>query len=294
MKKKKENGSNVLKEKQLFECNNCGKVYKNQKSFLKHICKIVQKKEIRECNNCGKVYRIKKSFINHVCKIKKCPEEFKCEFCNKIFKYEKVFIKHICEKKKRFDDKNQKYFNLAFQFYNSMYAKKRKPKTIDDFINSRLYNAFIKFSKYVIDINVINPSFFVKFLLDNNIKIDDWTLPNVYDLYIRELTKLETASAALERNFKLMEQWEIETSNKWTDFFRKIDTTLAVLWIRSGRISPWVLYTASSSNELLSRMTSEQIKLIQNSLDPIFWEEKLKKEQDEVIYIQKILEEVGL
>lgn len=203
----------------------------------------------------------------------------------------------MCEKKRRHSDRDEKHVRTGFmaflKFYEFTYRRK-KSKTFDEFIDSQFYIAFVCFGRYVRDINAISPSAFVEFLLKNGVPIDKWCNPTVYETYLRELNKRETPDAAFERNLLLMQQWSLETENDWTDFFRKVAPAMATRWITTGRISPWVLFVASSANELMARMSDEQMSIVQGVLDTAFWGEKLETYKDEVARIQAILDEAGL
>jgi hypothetical protein len=223
--------------------------------------------------------------------------DFKCPYCTKSFKREKTLFAHMCPKKQRHIDREERFVKIGFLTFQKFYAlhyKSAKPRSYDDFANSQFYTAFTKFGKYLLAINAVNPNGFVEFLLKSGLEIDRWQAPPVYELYLRELTKKETADAALERNFQVMERWATEYGEPWTEFFRKVAPSEAVLMIQAGRISPWVLYTANSASELFARMSSEQMTLIQSALDPQFWERKLSDHADEVDAIRTVLEEVGL
>lgn len=220
-----------------------------------------------------------------------------CTFCTKVFKYEAFFLKHMCTKKQRFIDRDEKHVKLAFWIYQRFYeiaCKGRKQQTYDQFAASQFYLAFTRFGKYIHEINAVSPQAFVDFLIRTQVPVDRWTSPPVYEVYLRELNKKESADAALERNFLLMQQWSVETGREWTDFFREVPPALAVLWIRSGRISPWVLYTAPSAAELFARLSDEQMTLIQQALDPDFWGVKLSASAEEVEAIRTILQDAGI
>lgn len=225
--------------------------------------------------------------------------QFVCTFCPrpKTFKYESAFLKHMCTRKQRFIDRDEKHVKLAFWIYQRFYeiaCKGRKQQTYEQFAASQFYIAFTKFGKHMLDINAVSPQAFVDHLIRTQVPVDRWTSPTVYETYLRELNKKESADAALERNFLLMQQWSVETGEEWTDFFRKVPPALAVLWIRSGRISPWVLYTAPSSADLFGRLSDEQINLIQQALDPDFWGPKLEASAGEVEAIRTILQDAGI
>lgn len=223
--------------------------------------------------------------------------EPRCSFCNKTFKREKSLLDHRCEKKARFLDRDERHVKFGLFAYQRFYAvamRGSKPPDYDAFMRSQFYTAFVKFGRYVLDINAINPTDFIDFLIKAEVKVDHWTHQNVYATYLRELSKRESADAALERNLLLMQQWAVDTGHPWIEYFRMVPAPLAVMQIRSGRISPWVLYTASSGLELLGRLTPEQMDLVQDAIDPAFWETKLDKHADEVEVIRSVLDEAGL
>ena len=98
---------------------------------------------------------------------------------------------------------------------------------------------------------------------------------------------------AVERNILLMEQWGREYNENWVDFFRKVPTAQATTWIRKGRISPWLLYCGVGT-ALFERMSDEQLGLIKEWINPIFWTGKIRDNKAEVDQIKAILEEAGV
>lgn len=187
-----------------------------------------------------------------------------------------------------------KFGFFAYQRFYAIMMRGQKPPDYDNFMKSQFYTAFVKFGRHVLDINAINPTEFIDFLIKAEVKVDSWTHQSVYATYLRELSKRESADAALERNLLLMQQWAVETGHAWTDYFRLVPAPLAVMQIRSGRISPWVLYTAGSGLELLGRFTPEQMALVQQSIDPEFWSAKLERHAEDVDVIRAALDEAGL
>lgn len=224
------------------------------------------------------------------------PEVFKCEFCKAEFTRESVLLVHMCEKKRRWLWRDEKYIRIGFMAYQKFYELcmySKKEKTYKDFMNSKQFNSFAKFGKYLVDINAVKPEKFVEFVIKANIKVNDWTADWVYETWVRELAKKEQPDEAVKRNILLMEQWARETGDEWYNFFRNISTTLATQWIRTGRISPWVLYT-SVGGQLIDRMTDEQLNMIKDFINPTFWKQKIAQYKDDLKYYDKILKEAGL
>jgi len=227
--------------------------------------------------------------------VKAEPIKFVCDFCKHPYSTEKTLISHTCEKKRRWLWKDEKYAMMGFRAYQLFYEismKSKKPKTQEDFIDSQYYSAFIKFGKYLVDINALDPMGFTDFLIRTNVKLDDWTLPRPYEIWIRELGKKEHPDKALERNILLMEQWARETGEEWTDFFRNVSTVQATRWIKAGRLSPWLLFTVG--DELIERLSDEQLMMIKELLDANFWFKKFEYYSEEVRAIKFNLRAAGV
>ncbi len=191
------------------------------------------------------------------------------------------------------DTKNVK---VAFVAYQRLFASmgRRKPPSYESFAKSRLYPVFVRFGSYLINIQAINPLGFIDFLLRMEIPVDRWEHPTVYETYVRELNKSELPMEALERNIMLMQQWSIDTGNDWTDFFRMVAPAQATLWIMSGRISPWILLVASSAVELLTRLSPEQVGILNSCIDNNFWAAKLARHESDVEIIRQEMAAVGV
>lgn len=223
------------------------------------------------------------------------PIRFCCDFCKKDFATERSLIAHACEKKRRWLWKDEKYATMGFRAYQLFYEvsmKSKKPKTQEDFIESQYYSAFIRFGKYLVDINAIEPQGFVEFLIRANIPLREWDQPRAYEVWIRELGRKEHPDKALERNILLMEQWARDTGEDWTDFFRLVSPALATKWIKSGRLSPWLLFTVG--DDLIARLSDEQLGMVEELLNPTFWSHKFKTYAEEVKSIRFNLQSVGV
>lgn len=221
-----------------------------------------------------------------------------CDFCKKSFSKESSLLAHACEKRRRWMMRDEKYVKLGFfsyqRFYHLTYSsRKNKEQTYEQFSNSSFFSAFVVFGKYLLSINAIDCEGFIDSLIKNQVKLANWIHPQFYEAWIRELGRKESSDRAVERNILLMRQWELDTGEPWSDFFRKVNPQLATKWIKSGRISPWLLY-CGFGNDLFSRMSDEQLDLVKDLLDPEFWLKKINSNQDDVQQIKSILQEAGV
>lgn len=227
-------------------------------------------------------------------------DKFVCEFCNREFAKELSLINHSCEKKRRWFQRDEPHARLAFMAWNRFYElnnfgkNKEYYKSYRNFIDSRYYIAFAKFGKHMRDLNALEPHKFIDYVIKNNLPLDKWTHDFVYEQYIRELIRKESAEDALERNILLMSEWAVQHNLQWSDFFRMVNTNQAVLWIKSGRISPWVLYNANSAVDFFERCTPEQLSIIKNIAPPGPWKIRFNKNADSCQFLRKTLTESGM
>jgi hypothetical protein len=218
-----------------------------------------------------------------------------CEFCKRVFSDERRLINHVCERKRRYlqrDDKTTKYGYMVYEhwFRRTM----RQVKSIEDFETSNYYTAFVRFARYLLDLNAINPLGFVDFLARFEVPLDRWTDPGYYGTYIRETNKNESPREAIGRNVMLINEWSIDTGQDWRDFFRLVSPARATQWIIGGRISPWLLLIASSASALLARLSGEQMAMIEAAIDSQYWKARLARHQSEVDELRIILQEYNI
>jgi hypothetical protein len=223
-------------------------------------------------------------------------EKYQCEFCGKEFARAKTLVDHLCTKKLRHIQKQDSNVRIGFQtwLFFRKYNKIRGDASYEKFCNDKLYNAFVRFGKHVIDIQAISPENFITFIIKNTVRIDDWVKDHVYEMYLREVSKKEPPEVSLERTILLMEQWALEHDKLWTDFFRELNTNVAVQWIKSGRISPWVLYHANTADELFKRMDDEQLTKIYETVNPKFWKLKFARQKEDVKFVKDTCDNAGI
>ncbi len=224
---------------------------------------------------------------------------YPCEFCKREFSNEKRLINHMCEQKRRWTSRNKHHVRLGLQSWLKWYELSgthlnKKNRSYKDFMASQFYTAFVKFGRHVADTNMVNPIQFIESVIKNGIKLDDWCKDSVYEQYVRDVCKREDVNTALERQVHLMETWAEENNEEWTEFFKKIHPNLAIKWIRTGRISPWILFNATTAGYLFDRMSEEQIAMVDDFIETPFWKLKMKRNEQDMKFVQETLERYGI
>jgi len=220
-----------------------------------------------------------------------------CKYCGKSFQREKTLAAHMCEPMRRWVHKDEKYSRLAFLAYNRFYELTQPdvgPRTFDHFMSSNFYLGFTKFGKYIINIHAIEPEMFIDFVIKNGVKLDKWCSDSVYNTYINELNRKESADRALERSILIMEKWGREHDRPFNVFFREVSGPRAIQYIKSGHISPWVIFNCNSGAEMVDRFTDHELTLINDNLDPSYWSRKFDVRSEDVEFVSDVLNKAGL
>jgi len=224
-------------------------------------------------------------------------QKYACKFCGAKFHRETTLNTHMCVKKRRHMDVNSSAsrFGLrAFQRFYSLTMNSKKLKTVEEFINSPYYIDFAKFGSHLDNLRPIYIEKYIDYVILNGVKLKDWTKDFVYDVYVEDLVKKEPADSAVERTIEEILKWCTENNVQFKDFFNKISPNEAAYLIRTGRVSPWVLYLASTGDNLMSQFNEDHAKMIGGVIEPGFWMKKFKKSEDDVEYIRTVLEQAGL
>lgn len=226
------------------------------------------------------------------------PEKFPCSFCSLKFSRESTLVAHICPKKKRYVERDQPERRIAFnaycRFYELTQPQAKKVRTIENFIESSLYTDFYKFGRFIYLLNPINPSDYVDFVINSTAPISDWITDKVYNLYLEDFMKREPVRSAIERSLNTMGSWCDENSVEITDFYASVPPGQLTYFLKSGKISPWMLYATDAGLSALSRINDEQMSVVIGIVSPDFWQKKLLRSLEDYQFAQEFLTSVGL
>ena len=221
---------------------------------------------------------------------------YTCQYCKKDFIKESSLAVHSCEPRRRRQEQSERGVQLGLQAYLKFYQLTQgsaKLKTFDDFADSPYYRAFVKFGRYCVDIQAINPARFIEYVLKQNKKIDHWCRDSIYTEYLLDYLRVENVNDALARAIEFGITWQEQTSNPAHDCLRYGNSNAICYAISNGRISPWVVYNSDSGQKFLSELTSEQIAMIWPYVDSDFWMKKFQDYPADQEYAKDILSKAG-
>lgn len=224
--------------------------------------------------------------------------KYSCLFCKLKFSKESTLIAHICPKKKRYVERDQPERRIAFnaycRFYELTQPQAKKPRTIENFIESSVYTDFYKFGRFIYLLNPINPSDYVDFVINSAAPISEWISDKLYNMYLEDLMKKEPVRAAIERSIKTMDKWAEENKLQVQDFYKNVSASELTYFIKSGKISPWMLYATNTGLDAFSKINEEQLAAVMGIVNPDFWQKKLLRSIDDYTFANEFLTSVGL
>ena len=224
-------------------------------------------------------------------------QEHICQYCNKAFEKITTLSTHMCVKKRRYmeiETPASRFGYRTFQRFYDITMASKKPKSAQEFIDSPYYIDFVKFGNHVANLKPVYPDKFIDFVIRNSVKLKDWTKDFVYDTYIVDLVKKEPADAATDRSLSEIIEWTTEHNVAFGDFFKAISTNEVAHLVRTGKISPWILYMSESGGNMIDSFNEDHAKIVGDIIDPGFWMKKFKNNTDDVTFITALLEQAGL
>jgi hypothetical protein len=193
-------------------------------------------------------------------------------------------------------DKDKQGNRLGFQSWIEFYKKNstsKKQKTYEEFIRSAYYTAFVKFGSYCVDVNVLNVSRYIDWLLKNQIKIDSWCQDSNYTKFLIEYLRIEDPMDAIARSIETTINMADVERILSKDYLRYGNSNKICYAITTGKLSPWILYHSASGKEFLDKLDESQIKMIIDYLNPELWAIKFKREPEKVDEIKSLLTLAG-
>jgi len=223
--------------------------------------------------------------------------EFICVHCNRTYTKESTLVAHMCEQKRRALQKDEKRVQAGFLAYNRFYRltqNAKKDKKYEEFCKSSYYNAFVKFGSFINNINPLYPDKFIDFVIKSGVKLDHWCRDELYDKYVTDMIKIESADAAIQRSLTTMMEWGEEQNANFAHYFDYVNLNRAVNHIANGLISPWMILNTVSGQTMLSKFNDEQLEIISEKIDPAYWSKRFKTYPSEIALVKEISKEIGL
>lgn len=217
---------------------------------------------------------------------------FRCDYCNKEFVHESSIAKHMCRNKKRWLQRDEQHVKLGLSFFNDWHRialGSSLAKDYSAFMRSQYYGAFVRFGLYVLETRVIAPERYIEWLIRTRVPVDSWCKDSVYNKYLAEHSKRETAERGVERFVLHADSWSERTGLHWSEYWREVKPYALVNDIKMGKISPWVFLGYNPARSRLDELPNELLQEIADTVDLGFWQRKIEVNQPTVKWINEVL-----
>ena len=207
---------------------------------------------------------------------------------------ESTLLAHMCEPKRRWLQKDEKSVQVgfyAFQRFYKLSAGHKKEKTYEEFAKSSFYNAFVKFGSFVVNAKPIHPEQFIDWVVKSGVKLDHLCRDALYDRYLLEFIKKESADGAIQRSFSTMLEWGQENESPFEHYFLYASLNRITHDIKEGLISPWILLNCNSGKKVLTKLNDEQIEIISTILDPDYWRATFQRKVADLELVKEVIKE---
>jgi hypothetical protein len=183
---------------------------------------------------------------------------FECERCYKEWKTKKGLDNHKCTMVERMATLNEKHGMMGLISF-TIWAGSRTPN-IQTFIESRYFNAFIRFARFIDTYNIPNHSKYIEFLISKRLSPDKWT----NDLAFREFLKtIEIESATVRFEISMNNLMKIARKNDKTlpEIFEILSLNQFRRLIETKNIDKWtIFYSKIFQKKLMECRRAEQIQ----------------------------------
>jgi len=203
----------------------------------------------------------------------------------------------MCEPKRRALQRDEKPVKLglyAFQRFYKLSTGATKEKTYAEFSKSPYYNAFVKFGSFLSNVKPLYPEKYIDHVVTSGAKLDKWCSDAMYEKYAIEAIRKEGVETALERSVNTMVEWAKENDSVWNHYFKYISPNRVVWHIKDGKISPWLMLNCESGQEMLNKLSDEQLEMIYAVLDPKHWAIRFRRSPADVELVKQVVKESKL
>jgi hypothetical protein len=124
--------------------------------------------------------------------------------------------------------------------------------------------------------------------------INKWIVDSTYDKWLVDFLRYEDSLHSTERTLFTIDTYTKDKNILFEDFFELVNTNIATEMIKSGKITPWVIYLSQTGKKLLLRLDEEQIGILEEYLDVSFWEKRFELNKHIVPVIKDMMKELNI
>jgi len=222
--------------------------------------------------------------------------KYECKFCGMRFKIESRYMIHRCKAMARDDQIKTPLGQTAWSYYQKwMKSHRRAVPSIETFLTSKFYTAFIKFAQFAQKVGLPDIDTFIWYMKEMSIQPVIWVNSDIYASFIEYLDKNsdpnKQAHQTIEYLFKLADEYEVDVSK----VFEYLEPNDVILMLHRRQLSPWILLHSSKFKEFLINKTTSQERIAMEAIiRPAYWMDKKSKHPEIVAQMKKYIRELDL
>lgn len=219
-----------------------------------------------------------------------------CKFCLTKFLSEAKFRKHECILMKRDKAMRSPSGIAAYNFYDIwMKAKGYAVRNKMQFMESKYFNIFMKFTTFSRQVALPGMETFIKYMVELDIDPKDWCQDIVYDHYMKHFDKLFSPEEQFEISQDTMAELSKILECKIDEVFLYIDPGSLLQIVQAKKLSPWFLLCSHKFRSFVkSELTMEQQIFLEKYIEPKKWRNILKEDQNRILSFEKKVRKLGL
>lgn len=183
----------------------------------------------------------------------------------------------------------------SYLFYAKwMFSTKRRVPSHETYMNSKYYESFVRFAKFVKSVRISVPEIYIQIMTSKDLQPSMWTMDDAYGFYLEHLefhidpkTSIRITSSVLD---KLADEYECDISN----IFSVVIPNEIIQLIRERKLSPWVLLKSTKFKQFLQTCTEEQISIIESLINTSFWKHRFKNDPKSVEFVIQCNQILGI
>lgn len=222
---------------------------------------------------------------------------YRCDYCEKPFKSEKWFLKHQCKEMIRAKEFRSALGQGAWIHYKS-WMKLKRFKVVagaETFIKSQYFKAFYEFTKFIKRSQMPDVKMYMGLMIRNTIDPKHWTTDIAYGKYLNHLTRVasaqDLAKITIDTIFDLADAGNVNTE----EVFDLLTANEVIQLLNQRRLSPFILLNSKKFADFYEKNTTNEERIIlETIINPEYWQQRFKKNPNDVANIQKYITELGL
>jgi len=154
--------------------------------------------------------------------------------------------------------------------------------------------ACLRFGRFVLDINCLNPTEYLEWLQKLKVPIDNWNNDIVYSAWLQDLVFTENIWDAVDRSISTMMEWAEENKLEFNNYFKEAGGARILFDTQRAKISGIILYCSDSGKEWLNNLSASDLEIVWPVVNSNRWSVKFQKDTNIFEEVCKVCNEAGL